>query len=402
MRRIGIVLALGALLLTGCWNRVEAEQVDYVLAVGIDIAADGEIALTIQTPSLEALKPQGGVSLEKVKTISVKGKTTFEAVRNYINVGGRKLFWGHTQVYLIGEEAAKAGVEKYIDFFSADPELRGTSRMAVVKGKAKDVVESKTQITSLPARYINELIVKTNLSGKSPSVAFADFNRMLAEPTGGQPYLPLMELMEQSEYEKKLAGLHTESSKGKEQSPLIYIGGTAVFKGTKLAGYLNERESRGLLWTKNTLKSAIVTVNCGDNCTAALELVGGAKSEIKTSMQGDSAIFRVKVRADVNLGERVGYVDLADEEQLKRLEKEFRKVVEAEIRAAFAKSVKFRSDIIAFGNDLEDKQPKVWLKVKEDWEERILPEAELQVEVEGTVRRTSRTLYSPWVKGRAR
>lgn len=398
MKRTGILLLLSSMLLAGCWNRKEAEQVDYVLAVGIDMAPGGEIALTIQSPSLEALKPNGDAAQEKVKTLSVKGRTTFEAVRNYISISGKKLFWGHTQVYLIGEEAAKAGVEKYLDFFSADHELRGTSRMAVVKGLAKDLVESKTQLTSLPARYLSELILNSNINGKAPNILFSDFNRMLAEPTGGQPYLPVMQLMEQAEYDKKLAGLEAESSKGPDQSPLVYTGGTAVFKDTKLAGFLNERETRGLLWTQNSLKSSIVTVECGESCLASLEVVGEVRAEKTVTLKGDKAEFVLKVRMDWNLGERVGRLDLSEEDRLRRLEEAADKLVEAEIRAAFAKSVKLRSDVMAFGNEISDKQPKLWAEVKKDWEDQILPTADLQVEVKGKIRRTTRTLYSPWVK----
>jgi spore germination protein KC len=116
-------------------------------------------------------------------------------------------------------------------------------------------------------------------------------------------------------------------------------------------------------------------------------------------MEGDHAELHIKVEVDVNIGDRSGYLDLSDETKLKELEEGFNKVVRSEIEAAFQKSArKFHSDIIAFGNALDDKNPKLWQQVKSRWEDEILPNAELTVEVEGKIRRTSRTLYSPWVQ----
>jgi spore germination protein KC len=400
MKRTAAVLLLLAVLTTGCWNRKEADHIDYVLAVGIDKADDGNITLTIQSPVLEALKPKSGEG-DKFKTLSVYGQTTFEGIRNYINITGQKLFWGHTQVYLIGEKAAKDGVEQYLDFFTADAELRGTSHVAVVKGMAKDLMEAKTEFTPIPANYMSNLIKNAGLNGKSPTIVFSDFNRMLAEPTGSQPYLPVMELMSQKEYDATKAGIKTKSSSGSNQTPIVYTAGTAVFHNTKLVGFLNEKESRGLLWTKRTLTTTIVVVNCGDNCTASLELIGGVKNKKLVKMDGDTPKVKISVEANMNIGDRSGFIDVSDEAVIRNLEEGFSKVVKSEIEAAFRKAAKLKSDILAFGNSLSDRNPKEWEQVKDRWDQEIFPNSELEITVKGHIRRTSRTLYSPWVQNKS-
>ncbi|MDF2921975.1 MAG: hypothetical protein K0R57_889 [Paenibacillaceae bacterium] len=393
------LLMLFLVLLTGCWNSRESDKIDYVFAVGIDLSEADEIILTIQTPVLEALKPNAPGGEKKYKTISVKGKTTFEGIRNYIDVTGQKLFWGHTQTYVIGEEAARKGVGRFLDFFSADPELRGTSYVAVCKGKAKDLLEANPQFTPIPATYMNNLVKNAVLNGKSPTVMFADFNRMLAEPTGSQPYLPLMELMTREEYDKKHASILGKYMDYSKQTPVYYTVGTAVFHGTKLVGYLNEKETRGLNWTKNTLKSALVTVDCGEYGIASLELIGGVKERQKVKVEGDKAMVEVKVKANLNIADRSGFLDVSEEAVIRKLEKGFADVVTAEIEAAFNKAIrKYHSDIMAFGNTVSDANPKLWEQIKSRWENEILPRAELSITVEGRIRRTSRTLYSPWVK----
>jgi spore germination protein KC len=396
-----LLLVCAQLLLTGCWNRKEPNEIDYVTAVGVDVTKEGQLTLTIQSPSLEALKTKEGGNKEQVRSVSVTGQTSFEAIRNYISAAGKKLFWGHTQIYMIGEEAAKGGVDRFLDFFSMDPELRGTSQMAVVKGNAKDVIESKSRFASQPANYLRELMRNASLNGNVSSVTFAEFNRMEAEPAGSQPYLPLMQLMEQDTYDRTVTGLETKSSKKNAQSSIVYANGTAVFKGTKLVGYLNEKETRGLLWCSGKLKSTIVTVPCGDGCMTSLELVGAAKADKKVVMSDNQAHFKVKIKANLNIADRSRNRRITDEAFIQQLEKGFNEAVQEEVEAAFAKSAKkLHSDVLAFGNALSDHNPKLWKKLMPDWEDNISPHAELEVEVEGKIRRTSRTLYSPWAKSK--
>ncbi|RAV01006.1 Ger(x)C family spore germination protein [Paenibacillus sp. YN15] len=387
------------LLLSGCWSAKEANEIDYVMGVGIDKTDSGEIILTIQTPDLSAIKLENASGEDKFKTISVKGATTFEALRNYINVVGQKLFWGHIQVCIIGEKAAREGVDDFLDFFSADAELRGTSYIAVVKGLAKDLMESRLTLMPIPSEYLSNLMSNANLNGKAPKVQLVDFNRMLTEPTGSQPYAPVMELMSQEVYDRRIFGRQISSSKGDEQTPIIYTGGTAVFRGNKLKGFLSEKESRGLIWTKNSMKSAIISVQADEGGVISLELIGGVKNRRKVWMENGQAHIRVDISANLNIGDRSGYKNVVKTEELAELEKGFNDIVRKEVEMAFDKTVrKLHCDIFSFGNSLNDRNPKEWEKVKERWEDEILPAAKLDIRVHGTIRRTTRTLYSPWVE----
>lgn len=387
------------LLLSGCWSAKEANEIDYVMGVGVDKADNGDIILTIQTPDLSALKAENPGSGEKYRSISARGATTFEALRNYVNVGGQKLFWGHIQICVIGEHAARDGVEDFLDFFSSDPELRGTSMIAIVKGMAKDVMEARVSLTPIPSDYLSNLLTNATVNGKAPKVQLVDFNRMLTEPVGSQPYLPLMELMSQAEYDKRIAKLDTPSSKGPEQSPVVYTGGTAVFRGTRLKGFLNERETRGLLWTKQFMKSALIPIKTDDGGMASLELIGGVRSKVTVKMDGDTARIKLIISANLNIGDRSGSTNLAEVQELKKLQDSFNALVKKEVEMAFDKAVrKYHSDIFSFGNALNDRSPKDWSRVQERWEDEILPRAKLEVEVKGALRRTSRTLYTPWAE----
>ncbi|WP_409341827.1 Ger(x)C family spore germination protein [Paenibacillus sp. MBLB4367] len=393
------------LLLAGCWGRNEAQSLDYVLAVGIDLNEDNDIVLTIQTPVLDSLKQTGGSQgKETTKTVSIKGHSTYEAVRAYTNTVGKKLFWSHMQVIVFSEQAVKFGVEPYLGYFASDPRLRGTSYIAVVKGRAADAIRLKPQFTLISSLHLHDVLEMGTFSGKYPLVRFSEFNRMLADPQGAQPYLPLVKLFPPGESNKQLKTVPNDEL-GTYRSPSFHAGGTVVFKATKFVGLLNESESRGLLWAKkDKLKSTVVVVPCKDNggdhtCTISLNMIAPSKVNFHARYEDGKAKLLLHVRANFDVGDKSSKHNTTTEAYSRYLENAFAEVVKKEIRSAFEKAVRsYHSDVFGFGNDLEDRHPATWEKVKNDWEDRILPNAELVVTVDAKLKQTSRNLYSPWVQ----
>lgn len=403
---IAAALLLVALSLTGCWGRNEAQSLDYVLAVGIDLNEEKDVVLTIQSPVLDSLKQTGGGSQGKdsTKTISIKGRSAYEAIRAYTSTVGKKLFWSHNQVIVFGEEAVKESVEPYLGYFAADPRLRGTAYLTVVKGMASDAIRLKPNFSLLPSLHLHDVLEMGSFSGKYPTVRFSEFNRMLADPLGAQPYLPVIKLYPAGEMAKEQIGTAPSKDMGGRVSPFYEAGGVAVFKGVKMVGLLNEKESRGLMWAKkDKISSTVVIVPCRNNqnkeCKISLNMNTACKTSLHTEYKDGKAKVRLKVRADFNVGDKSSKHNTTTESYSKYLENAFADVVKQEISAAFEKAVRvYRSDVFAFGNDLEDRQPAVWEKVKQDWEDRILPEAELEIVVDAKLKQTSRNLYSPWVQ----
>ncbi|NQX63444.1 Ger(x)C family spore germination protein [Paenibacillus qinlingensis] len=403
IRILRTLLSLGLLLsvITGCWNRQESDKVEYVLAAGIDLNDKGQIVLTVLTPVLEALKPMSGLKAEQKKTLSVVGNTTFEAVRSYIKITGKKLYWSHLQMLLIGESAAKTDARYYFDFFSSDPELRGTAYIATVKGRALDMLESSPDITALSSNYLKEIIKNSDLEGKAAMVYLSEFARKLAQPTGAQPFSPIIRLIDQSDYVKTIVGVEPYEQKDTHQSTLFYANGTGVYADGKMVGTLNGTETRGFLWVMGKLKSALVVVPCPDetDCHISLELSGEKVSKRRVSYQDGQAKIQLRIEVEFNIGDKASTRFKTDPQTIAYVQDQFSKTIQNEVKMAFHKvAVDYHSDIFAFGNSLEDRNPKLWKQIKDRWENEILPEAELDVQVISKLRRTSRTLYSPWVK----
>lgn len=156
---IGTVLMLLLANLTGCKNSVlpqrkEIDDLQLVQVVGIDKLEDSiyNCMVTIASKNLETEGGQDGSgntagdtgsSKAQALILTSEGKTIFDAVRKIQTHSNKTIFWGHCEYYLIGEDAARDNISKYIDFFTRDHELRIDFKVYIVKGStAVSIIKS--------------------------------------------------------------------------------------------------------------------------------------------------------------------------------------------------------------------------------------------------------------------
>jgi spore germination protein KC len=127
-----IILLFSLSNLTGCKagflpQRREISDLQLVQVIGADKSVDNPDSsmLTIASKKLtdgggQDSTGSGGEGRsskgEKAQVLTSEGKTIFDAARNIQTHSDKTIFWGHTDYYLIGEEAAKESINKYIDF----------------------------------------------------------------------------------------------------------------------------------------------------------------------------------------------------------------------------------------------------------------------------------------------
>ena len=116
---------LSTLLICGCWSRKEVETLAFVTTIGIDKAEEpGKVELTLQTVDTTKISPPGsgggGGDDKPVLNLKKTGNTVFEAIRKFNYESSRRPFFPHSQALIYGEEIAREGVGKYIDFIERD------------------------------------------------------------------------------------------------------------------------------------------------------------------------------------------------------------------------------------------------------------------------------------------
>ncbi|XOS90560.1 hypothetical protein ACLMAB_16855 [Brevibacillus laterosporus] len=191
------------LLISGCWDRQEIEDLAMVIGVGIDSPkkendsdseqkedaegagssdADSEstqqkvpILLTHQNVVPKVLTGTAkvtGTQKQAYFNISGEGDSFFEIIRNFATKSSRPPFFLHVKTMVIGEAIAKKlSLNKMLEYFLRDTELRRTVLVVVAKGRAIDVLNKKPLNETLPAIEILSILdnVRKSLDIATPT-----------------------------------------------------------------------------------------------------------------------------------------------------------------------------------------------------------------------------------------
>ena len=90
-------------------------------------------------------------------TASQTGKNISDALSKLQEIP-RKIFWGQCKVFIFGEELAKKGIQKQMDFFLRHPEPRGRAYVFVSEGKAKSILELEPNLERYSAEVLRGIL----------------------------------------------------------------------------------------------------------------------------------------------------------------------------------------------------------------------------------------------------
>ena len=369
--------------LCGCWSRKELGELAIVLGVGVDRTPDGQVRLTLQLAKPRAFAggasggEGAGAKEPTTWVISETGSTILDAQRKLATRISRHINWAHNVIAVFGEEAARHGMRRYINFFTRSPQSREIAWILVAKGEAKDILETASRLENSSAQDIGYLArAKTGYS-----VNFKDFKIMLATK-GSNPIASGVELVERG----VAPGPEKEKSVKHEGAALT---GTAVFKDEKLAGWLDESETRGLLWLRGEILKGVITLPSptGQGKVMSVEIMRG-HTEVEPYYDGESVWFVVKIVVEGDLLEQQSSEDITERDVRKAIEKEMAREVEEKARLALEKAQgEYGVDIFGFGVAFHRKYPKVWTDLEDRWDE-VFAGAYVDCAVEAHLRRS--------------
>lgn len=391
-----LVLA-AAIAQAGCWDHREVEDLGIVLATGIDQAPGGRLRIIVQNVNPKSLGKgmaggmaggMGGASAKAYRNRSVDGDTMFEAFRELSRQTPRRLFYAHNQVILISDRLARErGVKEIMDFLERNPQIRRTTWLLVAKGDLAAILDEPGRLEDNPAQRIFGIINERQLTSQYAVRRLGDFLQQMAGESS-QPFTAVIErvtnLTATPEHRNRLAEGHLS-----EPHHTLRINGTAVFRGDKMAGWLNSRESRGLLWVRGEVKGGVIDIPGPEpgNGRVSLEILR-SKTGLKPEISDGQVLIKLNTKVETNLGEVTGPVDVTRPETLKKIESQAAGAVRSEIESALAKAQQeYGVDIFGFGEAVHRKDPRQWKKMKENWAD-LFPGVQVQVLVDPVIRRT--------------
>lgn len=377
-------------LLTSCWGRTEVTDIALVTAIAIDKGENENILLSLQIAVPKELGTQGSSgessgNSEATIVVSEEGDDTMQLYRQIQMKLPREVFFAHSSVLIIGEELAMEGVSPVLDFFTRYRQPQLSSTILFTKGKASDALKLKPQLESIIAEEIRE----QEKRGAGIEVKVRDFvTRMLAD--GDEPVA------------SQVSSVTLEQED--DSSDIVpSLNGAAVFRGDKLAGWLNAKESRGILWLRNEFVSGVMTVTVPDNEGGGRvgAEVHKVSSKIKPTVSKDNVKIKVDAYGEIEIYENSSVFDLNDPKAIQSLKKMFENEIKARLELTVAKAQKeFNSDVFGFGQAVYRANPKQWLQTyKSTWSE-IFPEIEIEIAAEIKIKGTGFSSQSMTLKNR--
>ncbi|MCM3630598.1 Ger(x)C family spore germination protein [Paenibacillus glycanilyticus] len=384
------VSMLCLLLLTGCWSRRELNELLIVLGMGIDWE-DGHYLVSYQVVNPSEISNQQKRGDRPPSTLfQGRGRTLFEAARSVTTEAPRKVYLGHLQIYVIGEEAARRGINELIDVSARDNETRMDFNIIIAKGtKAENVLKLYTPVEKLPS-YSMQQSLQTSEKNWAPTIAVTlDEALTNLSSQGSELALTGIRVIGSPEIGE------TKQNVEKFLPPSRFrYSGIAAFKGDKLIGWLNERESRGYTDITNNLDSTTIAIPCGEQRYLGVE-VTSSNSKIKTKVVNGKPEVEVAIRTEANIVERsCTDVDLSKPETIKELEAKTKQSVQTNVEDAVSRAKEMKSDIFGFGTQMEKDHPAFWNQVKDKWRDEYFPKIKVNYKIQIFIRDTGTTMNS--------
>lgn len=386
---ICLILSISlTLALTGCWDRVELNNVAVVLAAGIDLAPDGNIRLTLQLARPQAFGgKQSGAQANNTWIVSQSGETVMDAVSTLEDIVPREIHWRHTYVLVFGEQMARAGLDNAIDYFFRSTLARETTWVVVARGKAEDVLNSHSQLETTSAQSVGELIDK----GTGPRVKLKDLVVLASDQTN--TVLPGVELTPSGNPQGQGMLENLPGQTGNSQATTLHaeitLIGAGVFKGDKLVGWLNMTETRGLLWLKSQVQKGEITVNSPAQPGKKISIsITRSSTRIKPYYDGQNVRFDVRVRAEGELVEEQSKVKLSDPKVYAALEEGMARRIQSVMGQTLdAAQNRYKEDIAGFGQAFYGNYKKDWATLQNSWD-NTFASSDINIDVRADIRRT--------------
>lgn len=370
-----VVLLVCPILISGCWDRKEINDIAFVLGAAIDKeGSEYRTSLQIALPG-QLGGPGGKTGSEGGKGWYIEsklGKTVRSSNLEEQRGNSRTLNYSHHRARLIGEDLAREGISSMMDVFVRSPQNRLLSVVAVTEGPAYDVLNSEAPIERFPTEMVRELIV--NYTKKAITTKEL-LNALLSE--GIDPVLPLFRVEDS-----------VPPHVGKTLKNVQIIG-IAVFKGDRMVGTLKKDMAKVMTIAMNQDKNLELSIPAPKGKGTLLVALKENVVKIVPTIQGDNVTMIIDIHMRGRLTENASNYSPSDDIAMNELGH----VTEEKIKKDLTKALaiiqhQYHSDILGFGQVIHDKRPKDWDRLKSKWHDlyplvKVEIKAEMQIETEG-------------------
>ncbi|WP_155591816.1 Ger(x)C family spore germination protein [Lysinibacillus cavernae] len=378
------LLILVSLPLTGCWSSKEIEDLGLIVGTSLDLET-GDVSSEEQQDARYANRDlltitnqlitsettvsgtkEGSLPEKAYKNVSETSDAVLPTLRNMLLKIDKRSFAEHSKVIIIGEELASTiNLKQSLDFFLRELEIRPSGLLLIAQNRASQALETN-EPTKIPAFQLVEMMEGHERTTKIlPPMTIAKLEGKLYSNSSF-----LLQNVTAEDGEVKFAGAAVIDGKTK-----------------KLRGFLNEGDLEGNAWITGDGKGGLVKGFDEQSGSPIVYEIISMKSKIVPHVDGDQISFTVKIQSEGRIAEHWVLLDKASDNRfLKKAEKVFEKEIERLVKNTLEKTQhEFQTDVSGFGTKLRIHYPKVWQKIKKDWDQTF-SEVPITCEVDVTIK----------------
>ncbi|UKS26970.1 Ger(x)C family spore germination protein [Paenibacillus sp. HWE-109] len=369
MRSVVFLVFISLIVLPGCWDKREIEQLGMIAGIALDQAEDpvsNRIKMTQQFVNTTI-----GTKDEVVKgyyNLIDEGTNLFEIIRKTSTRTDRSPYYTHLKVIILSDKVTSSTqLLDLMNFFQRDHEMRRSVRVYFSKGPASGFLEKKTENNEIPA--------------------FNIFYR-------SRNHYKTLEMARQTTLGELSVNLSSDNSFLVQEINLTNgytMQGAAVISGKKkrLIGWLDKDEVSGINWilgTRHGSQGGVLKVVDKKTKKEIIYEVNNTKTKIKPRVEGERISFLVSIESEGRLGEDWTLNDAFEEDYIKKVDKQVAEEVKRLVEHSIAKTKDtYKVDVANFGEQLRIHNYRTWKQVKTNWDETF-SEANIDVEVKIHIR----------------
>ncbi len=361
------------LLLSGCYNYRELNDLGITTAVSIDYNDENE-EFEIITQVINPVKQQDSTSSGEPTFVnfSSQAKSLQEAFRLVILESPRQLYGSHLQIILLSEKVVEEHLTEVLDFFARDPELRSEFKIVIAKNtEALQSISVQTLLNDLSAMNIVISLEKQNeKEGITPIFTLNEVTNMYLNPYL-ELVLPSIEIEGEANDGESEKNVETTNPKAR-----VKIGTASIFKDDKLVDFLSIDQSKALTFMMGQLKETIITMETDDGYIAF------QPNRIKTKKEADVKNNKVTVTIEgfAQISEVNSLINLKSFEEINNLQKRLNNKISDMIENTFYDiQKKYNTDVLGFRNLFYITDNKYFKAHDMNWYEEIFPNTKIEV-----------------------
>ncbi|MGG3505432.1 Ger(x)C family spore germination protein [Paenibacillus lautus] len=369
MKRVWILACIGSLLISGCWDNKEVQDINYITALGVDYKNDKYIIYVQMLDFATIAKQESSKPTEKAPIWVGRGTgtTLAEALIDLYTSNQQRVSWGHVTALVLTEAVLKPKqLSQVFDLTNRSQEIRYTKWIYGTKDNMEDLftVSPFFQLSPLHSLLHEPRESYVQFSFIRP-IQFVNFIRLYREKAA-TVILPSLHISNQN------------WSENLKQHPILEVNGGFLIKNKELMGWLKRSDLLGTRWLASPQTHAAVIVQADGEAVGSIRLEK-PQSSIEVIRKPKDASYRIKLNVIgtvQNMYKKVGI------KEMKRLTED---TLRKEMHNTFHKAALIQADPYQLCLQLYRTDPKLWKKLVEQKKE-IDDETSLELEVDVNLR----------------